>query len=404
MGAFYGWRIVGACMLCSLVGNALGLFGTGVYLHQIVTANGWTTSVVSGAVTMFYLVSALLLIPVGSGIRNIGPRPIVAISGVALAGGVILIGRATSPWEAYFAFLSLGVGWAGLSLTAVAITLAPWFERHQGRAVSIASLGASAGGILGAPVLLFGISRIGFTATTLVAGACASVIIVALAVFVLRSRPQDLGLLPDGLPVRTDAAVTDTRNWTLPSALRTSRLRSVMATFGIGMMVQIGFLTHQITLLAQSFDPFGISLIVSFTAVAALAGRIGLARFADQLDARVTAAIALAVAATSFAAMAAFPIAPILVGANIIVGLTVGNVTTLSPIIVRREFGAKAFGLVFGVASCAIQLVAALGPSFYGVLHDAFGSYAVALVSAAVLDIFAATIVLASRKNDLIAE
>jgi MFS family permease len=399
MAAFYGWRIVAACMLCSLIGNALGLFGAGVYLHQVVVANGWATGVVSGAVTMFYLVSALLLIPVGSGIRKFGPSPIVAISGVALAGGVVLVGRVTTPWEVYLAFLSMGVGWAGLSLTAVATTLAPWFEKYQGRAVSIASLGASTGGILGAPLLLFGISQIGFAATSLMAGACASVIIPALAFFVLRSRPQDLGLSPDGLPVSTTAAVIDTRNWTLYSALRTSTLRSVMVTFGIGMMVQIGFLAHQITLLAQSFDALAISLIVSTTAGAALVGRVGLARFADQLDARSTAAVALVVAATSFAAMAAFPVPSVLVGANVVFGLSVGNVTTLSPIIVRREFGAKAFGLVFGTASCAVQLVAALGPSFYGVLHDAFGSYTVALFSAAALDIFAATIVLASRKK-----
>lgn len=114
---------------------------------------------------------------------------------------------------------------------------------------------------------------------------------------------------------------------------------------------------------------------------------------------RFTAAVALIVAATSFAAMGAFPISPVLIGANIIFGFTVGNVTTLSPIIVRQEFGAKAFGLVFGVASCAIKLVAALGPSFYGVLYDAFGNYIPALISAAMLDIFAATIVLASRQK-----
>jgi hypothetical protein len=39
MRVFYGWRIVAACMLCALVGNALGLFGAGVYLHEVVTAN-----------------------------------------------------------------------------------------------------------------------------------------------------------------------------------------------------------------------------------------------------------------------------------------------------------------------------------------------------------------------------
>jgi MFS family permease len=187
MRVFYGWWIVAACMLSALVGNELGLFGAGVYLHEVVAANCWTTGLVSGAVTLFYVVSALLLIPVGSGIKRYGPRPIIALGGIALAGGVIEIGHATNPWEAYLAFLFMGIGWAGLSTTAVATTLAPWF-----RAVSIASLGASAGGILGAPALLFGTTRIWFASTTIVAGVFAVTMVLPLAALVLRNRPRGL--------------------------------------------------------------------------------------------------------------------------------------------------------------------------------------------------------------------
>jgi cyanate permease len=79
--------------------------------------------------------------------------------------------------------------------------------------------------------------------------------------------------------------------------------------------------------------------------------------------------------------------------------LTVGNVTALSPIIVRREFGAQAFGLVFGVASCGIQLTAALGPGFYGILHETFGSYDPALIGAAGLDVAAAVIAIAGHRE-----
>jgi hypothetical protein len=105
MRVFYGWWIVAACMLAALFGNALGLFGAGVYLHEVVKANGWTIGLVSGAVTLFYVVSALLLIPVGSGISHFGPGLIVALAGIALASGVIEVGQATVPWQVYLAFL-----------------------------------------------------------------------------------------------------------------------------------------------------------------------------------------------------------------------------------------------------------------------------------------------------------
>jgi MFS family permease len=164
-------------------------------------------------------------------------------------------------------------------------------------------------------------------------------------------------------------------------------------------MVQIGFLTHQVTLLAQSVDGLAVSITISSTAISALAGRLALAQFADQMDARVTTAAALLIAAGSLAAMGLFPVPSVLIGASIVFGLTVGNVTTLSPIIVRREFGAQAFGLVFGAASCGIQLATALGPSFYGLLHDVFGSYRPALIGAAGLDVAAAAVAVAARRK-----
>jgi MFS family permease len=396
---FYGWWIVVACMLAAVVGNALGLFGAGVYLHAVVAANGWTNGLVSGAVTLFYVVSALLLIPVGSAINRFGPRPIIALAGIAMAGGVVGIGQATAPWGAYLAFLFMGIGWAGLSTTAIAVTLAPWFDKYQGRATSIASLGASVGGMIGPPLLLFGIERIGFASTTIVAGLVAMVILFPLAGLVLRHRPQDVGLLPDGLPPDRAPTTASAARWTALTALRTTALRTVMATFGIGMMVQIGFLTHQVSLLAQSLGAFAVSVTVSATAVAALLGRIALARFADQIDTRVTTAIVLLLAAGSLGAMGLASVPVVLVAASITFGLTVGNVTTLSPIIVRREFGADGFGAIFGVASCGIQLAAALGPSLYGLLHDAFGSYSAALITAATLDVAAAVVAIFGRRK-----
>jgi cyanate permease len=71
----------------------------------------------------------------------------------------------------------------------------------------------------------------------------------------------------------------------------------------------------------------------------------------------------------------------------------------LSAIIVRREFGAAAFGPVFGVASCVIQLVTALGPGFYGLLHDSSGSYREPLLVAAAMDMIAAIVILRGRQK-----
>lgn len=393
---FYGWRIVAVCLVASVFANALGLFGAGVYLHALVEQKGWPTGLVSGAITFFYGVSALLLIPVGGILGRFGPQPVFALGIAALAGGVAAIGHVAVPWQTYAAFVVMGVGWACLSMTAVATTLAPWFERHQGRAVSIASLGASVGGLAGVPVLLLGIDRLGLAATTTIGAASALLVMLPLAAFVLKHRPQDIGLLPDGAVAASSAAVR-APSWNRRDALRTTALRSVMAGFGIGMMVQVGFVTHQVTLLSPALGAVGTSIAVSVTAIAALLSRLMLARFADQLGARTTAAAMMIVAAGALAAMAVWSVPAMLAAGSVLMGITIGNVTTLAPIIVRREFGAASFGAVYGVASCVIQLATALGPSFYGLLHDAFGGYRVPLLLAAAVDVGAALAVLAGR-------
>lgn len=395
---YYGWWIVGACLLAGMVGNALGLFGAGVYLRAITASTGWASGIVSGAVTLFYVVSAVLLIPVGSGISRIGPRPFVAVGGLAMAAGVAGMGYVSAPWHVYLLFPLMGIGWACLSTTAVATTLAPWFDKYQGRAISIASLGASAGGMMGPPLLLLGADRIGFTRTTSSAAAIALAILVPLAFFVLRRRPEDMGLSPDGLPRARDNQLCHQSKWNRADALRTSALQTTMIAFGLGMSVQIGLLTHQVTLLAKSLPTDTVAATISATAISALVGRLGLAKFADRVDARLTSSVVFVVAAISFCALAATDNSTVLIGASILFGLTVGNVTTLSPIIVRREFGGAAFGPIFGVASCAIQLVTALGPAFYGLLHDASGSYREPLLVAAAMDTIAAIVILRGRQ------
>jgi len=395
---FYGWWIVLACLLVALVSNALGLFGAGVYLHALSAARGWPIGLVSGAITLFYLVSGASMIHVGGAIARFGPRSIIALGAALLSGGVIGIGHADRLWQAYLAFLVTGLGWACLSTTAMATTLAPWFDRHQGRAIAVASLGASGGGMIGVPLLLWGIRSLGLAATTTLAGLIACGVLMPLAGFVLRRRPEDMGLHPDGrtpppLPTRTD-----TPRWTQTTALRTAALRTVAVGFGIGMMAQIGFLTHQVSLIAPSLGIEAAGATVSATAAAALIGRLALARFADRIDGRTIATAVLLLAALALGLLAVVPARVAVLGASLLFGLTVGNVTTLAPIIVRREFGAASFGAVFGVAACAIQLAMAFGPAFYGSLHDMFGSYRPPLLAAAGLDVLAAAIVASGRR------
>lgn len=397
---FHGWKVVAACFCIAIVAWTLGLFGASVYLQTITAAHGWAIAGVSSAITLFYLVAALLQPVVGRAFDRYGPRLPMTVGALSMGAGAALIGQVSAPWQLYPCFVLIGVGWSTLSTTGISATVAPWFERHQGRSITLAITGASIAAIAGVPALLGLVSALGLARGFAVAGALAALVLLALVWGVLRYRgPTVLGQARDGdTPAPRAAPVAAP----VPLASSVARprwlLRSAAAGFALGLNVQIGFVTHHVALATPVLGLVGAGLLVSGAGVAAFVGRLVLARIVDRMDVRNMAAWAMSAQALSLCAIAAWPGVPVLVAASLVYGYCIGYVTTLAPIVVRREFGAAAFGRIYGSAAIAIQLTSAFGPALLGVLRDRFGGYAPGLVIAAGVTVAGATALIAGRR------
>ena len=397
---FHGWKVVAACFCIAVVSWSLGLYGASVYLQSVTAAHGWPIAGVSSAITAFFLVSAVLQRSVGRAFDRFGPRPVMTVGAVSMAAGAALIGQVSQPWQLYPCFVLVGIGWATLSMTGLAATIAPWFERHQGRSMALATMGASLAGIAGVPLLLFTVSALGLARGLAVVGAAAVLVLLLLVWGVLRHRgPASLGLERDG--ARAPSAGAAPVPPPAPLAASVARpawlLWSAAAGFALGLNVQIGFVTHHVALGAATLGVAGAGLLVSATGAAAFAGRVLLARIVDRVDVRRLAAGLLLAQALVLLAIAALPGTAVLVGASLAYGFCMGQVTTLGPIVVRREFGAAAFGTTYGAAATAIQLTSAFGPALLGWLRDGFGGYGPGLAVAAGIAVAGAAALMAGR-------
>jgi MFS family permease len=396
---FYGWRIVWACLFIAFVAWSFALYGPSVYIYALNEKTGWSVGLISMALTFSFLINAFSIGFVGSIIGRHGPQVIMAVGAVLMALGIAAIGQITRPWQAFIAFPLMGLGWSCLSTIAISASVAPWFERYQGKAISIALLGASLGGMLGIPITLMLVSGLGFSLAMATIAALVVLGVVPIALLVLRRRPQDIGLEPDGQPSDGAHVQSANRPWTRAQALQTFALRSTIVTFGIALMVQLGFLSHQVNLLQTFVTPTMTAMIVLASGALAFLGRVLLARVADRLNIRwiasavlVLSAIGLIVTATANTAV------PLIIG-TLLFGFNVGNLTTLPALIVRREFGALSFGKVFGITGTFMQLISALGPAIFGLMHDQSGSYSLAIGLAAVLMLTGAILIVAGRKH-----
>ncbi len=404
-GIFFGWYVVLACFFIALFAWGLAFYGHGVYLVALREAHGWPTALIASATTTFYLAGAALLVFVGGAIERFGPRGVVLSGMAALGAGVLAVGMVAAPWQLYAAYLAMAWGWATMSTTAIASILAPWFVRRRGLAISLALNGASAGGIVVAPALVYLTERRGL-ATALGAGVGAMlVVLVPLVTLLVRRRPADLGLAPDGDPrppgggrARPCGAPDGTRGQRA-AAVRDVGFWTIALPFALGLTAQVGFLTHQVAFLAPALGAGGAGLAVALTTGAAVAGRLGLGLVVDRLEGRATAAALFGSQAAALLVLAVATEPPLLYLGCLSYGLAVGNVITLPALLVQREFDATAFGTVIGLVTAVGQATYAFGPGLLGLVRDRAGGDGVALALCAAFETVAALIVLGGQRR-----
>ena len=374
---FYGWRVVAACFVIASVTWSLGLFGASVYLQAVTRAHNWQIAGMSSAITLFFLVSASIQRIVGRSIDRFGPRPVLSMGTLSLSVGVALVGQVTAPWQLHPCFVLIGIGWACLSTTGITATVAPWFEKHQGRSMTLAIMGASIGAIVGVPLLLLAIDRLGLGSGLIAAAIASALVLMPLIWRVLRFRgPRELGLERDGQPAAPAGAARSLSRPIAEDGRPRVLLWTAAAGFALGLLVQIGFITHHVVLATPLIGTANAGLLVSATGATAFIGRLILARIVDRVrDVRLLAVIVMLVQSAALLCLAVWPTVAVLVAASLVYGYGIGHITTLGPVVVRREFGAEAFGATYGTAATAIQLTSALGPAVLGILRDVFGGY-----------------------------
>jgi MFS family permease len=397
---YAGWWVVVACFWIAVAAWGIGFYGQGIYLAQLNTSRGWSTSLISIAITTYYLIGSVLMIFVGAAIERLGSRAVVLGCTAALCLALILVPTVTQPWQLFAVYGLMAVGWAGTSWTAIPTILARWFDRRRGLAISIALTGASAGGIL-VPPLLIGLSaHFGFAAATWSIAGLVFLVVGTLAALALHRGPDALGEPVDGIDSaasrgatpKPTTLVSDTREY-----LGGLAFWSIAVAFALAFTTQVGFLIHQIGVLSPLLGAPFAGLAVAATTSASIAGRLGLGLIIDRLEPRAVSAAAFLLQAAAIVLLAAFHASWILLAACVLFGLWVGNITTLPSLLIQREFPARAFGTVVGLVTSISQFTFALGPAALGVVRDMSGGYGPVLAICAVLDTIAAVAILVPR-------
>lgn len=306
-----------------------------------------------------------------------------AIGVLIIAVGIALTATTDSVWALTFTYgVIASVGFAMAASVAASVLIARWFVAKRGLAFGILEAGFGAGQLVLAPLSLLMIATLGWRPTLLVFAAILAVVIAPMVLWLLRDRPEMVGLEPLGGP---DPALADPETDREFGLLRRKEFWYLGIPFFVCGITTTGMIdTH---LIPFSHDHGNGDAITSF-AVGSLAlfnmiGTAGSGLLVDRYDPRRMLGWLYLVRAVSLVLVLALNQGFWLVQFGVLFGLV--DFATVAPTqtLVSRYFGARSLGFVFGLVLASHQAGSALGSYVPGRLHDITGNYNASFIMAA---------------------
>ncbi|SKA34764.1 Cyanate permease [Enhydrobacter aerosaccus] len=396
---FFGWRVVAGVFVLAVFGWGLGFYGPPVFLHAVQEARGWPVVLVSTAVTVHFLIGAIVVANLPALYRHFGIPAITRAGALSLAGGVLGWALAREPWQLMLATVFSGGGWVAMGAAAVNAIIAPWFVKKRPAALSMAYNGASIGGVLFSPLWVVAIAVLGFPIAALAIGIVTVVTIWLLTDRLFSRTPESMGQSADGLspePAPVAAVARDNA-----SLWRDPKFLTLAAAMALGLFAQIGLIAHLFSLIAPVLGEETAGLVMGAATAAAIGGRslVGWAMPAGT-DRRLVACLSHLVQIAGSVALifsAGQDVALLIVGV-LLFGAGIGNTTSLPPLIAQVEFSREQVARVVPLIVAIGQGTYAFAPATFGALRDLAGDGGTPVyVGAAIIQLAAVALFLAGR-------
>ncbi|MBI3953085.1 MAG: MFS transporter [Chloroflexi bacterium] len=407
---FYGWLIVAVAILAMMAGGGGLNYSFGALMSPMSAELGWSRAQISGAITLAGLMGALSGPWFGRRVDRAGGRYITAVC--AVLGGATLLGvsRATELWQLYLLYgVALGLLMPGIGLSATT-AVANWFVRKRPQATAIASFGVPLGGLAVLPLTQFLIGALDWRAAWVGLAGVMAILLAIPAALLIRRRPEDVGLLPDGAAFAAGAdaqarqatlaaSLSKEPRWSARQAMATPAFWLLLASFSLTSMGILAFLTNgQSHFITAGASPGTAAGALSFFAFGTVAARLVWAPAAAKIGSRRAV-----VMAAGFAGLALFAVAfsrspAAMYISSAALGAGLGGLTPLQMQIWPDYYGRLSVGVVRGSAGSFQAMVGALGPFVAGGIFDLSGSYSVAFAIFGSANLIAATLAFFARQ------
>ena len=398
---FYGWWLVIITGLVMVIATVPLFHATAVWAVALERHFGWTYAQLGLAFTLTRVGSGLIAPLVGYLSDRFGPRMIMLPGLIIMAGALFFFSLTQNIWMFYVAFALMAVGQQLSGWIPQMTILSRWFVRWRATAIAISYLAVPLGALVVEPFITWGADpdagRLGWRLTVIVLGGL--ILVVAALVFArLRNRPEDIGLLPDGVPPNIERS-----SFSTIQALRTRSFWFIV--FGEAFASMVGSILPFMGLLVQdrgiAVSDAAFALYISGSGAAwfyLVGGLVG-----DRVPKSSALAFFTLLQAVGVALLAFAGSLTLLYVAGVLLGIGQGGRTPVGVAILADYFGMDSFGKILALSSLFAVLPLLIAPPLMiGWMYDVQGSYTVGFLILAVLTLPGAFFFLQARPPQLL--
>lgn len=370
--------MAGTLAITETVSWGILYYAFSVFLVPMHDELGWSQGILTGAYSVALLLSGLVAPFVGHWLDRHGPRLLMTAGSICGALLVLAWSGVDSLPVYYLIWAGIGVTMAATLYEPAFATVTAWFERDRSRAILVVTLVAGFASTIFLPLSGWLVEALGWRHALLaLAGILAACTILPHAL-VLRRRPEDLGLWPDGaVPAAVEPAVHRVVHGVpLGDALRDPAFRWLTLAFFLETFASVAVGVSLIPYLTERGD--------GATFAATAAGLIGAAQVAARIFATlaggrlspvVLTAGVFALQALALAVLIGWQDRPGVLCAVVLLGAGRGVVTLMRAGLVAEFYGRAHYGAINGMLSFFLTGARAVGPVGAGVAYTLVGAY-----------------------------
>jgi MFS family permease len=395
---YYGWVIVAVALISMAFWFGIRT-SFSVFYVALLENFPWTRAGSAGIQSMALITYTVLAPIVGGLIDRFGPRRVIGPGILVLTLGLVLCSTVETLTQFYLFYGMLtAAGVTCISIVPYTAILGHWFEKKRGLASGIAVSGMGLGTFILVPFSQHFITLWGWRLTFSILGGLVMIMLLPLNVVLLRHRPQDLGLVPDGLKMVSSSHKGDLKEistdwigheWTLKGALRTGNFYALVA-FPFFAAIGIYFIiVHHVKFLVDiGIDKMTAAFIFALIGIISLCFRIFWGWLSDHIGREKTytmGVICMCLGVSSLLLIGAMDERWLVYPFFIFFGIGWGVTAPMFMAAAADLFKGKIIGLIYGIVEGCFGIGGALGAWIGGYVFDRTQSYQWAFVLAIVV-------------------